>query len=85
MPTPRKRKEETTDIESLFTQETLDTKLNDKNFNKSKKLDDASEYGKAAFATNVVAKRGSEINFDGFIPLLNNIKEAMADYYSTIK
>lgn len=85
VPTPRKRKEETTDIESLFTQETLDTKLNDKNFNKSKKLDDASEYGKAAFATNVVAKRGSEINFDGFIPLLNNIKEAMADYYSTIK
>ncbi|PPV04926.1 Reverse transcriptase (RNA-dependent DNA polymerase) [Xanthomonas bromi] len=85
VPTPPVKGKKNTDIECLFSDATLKEELNGKKFNKSKEIEDSSEYGKTAFAINVVAKKAHEINFAGFTPLLQRIKEAMDHYYKSIK
>lgn len=65
-----------TDIENLFEQSVLDTKLNGKKFNpKNKGANNEVEYGKAYFAEYVVKANKKNINFSGFIPVLDNIQD----------
>lgn len=80
VPTPPVGAKRDTDIECLFHNDALDEKLSGKSFNKHKEIDTGTEYGKAAFALNVVAKKSGTLNFDGFIPLLQRIEAAIADY-----
>lgn len=85
VPTPPAKGITNTDIECLFTDATLNEELSGKKFNKSKEIEDSSEYGKTAFAINIVAKKSGEIDFTGFVPLLERIQEAMDHYYKSIK
>ena len=67
------------EIEDLFDIETLNHKINDKSFSREKNFDTAQFYGKDIFA-KYVAQNYSDINFDNFHPLLNNINEIIAEY-----
>jgi len=69
-------------IEHLFDDATLKRKLQGKSFDlgqKGKKIA-ANKYGKMAFARDVVQKQRDKIDFNGFLPLLNNIEKAIADH-----
>jgi len=74
-------------IEHLFDQETRDTPLGGKTFDlyqkKTKKMD-ADKYGKMAFATKVIQKNHKSINFDHFVPLLENIEKAIAHHRTNL-
>lgn len=83
VPTPPLGSKKTTDIECFFSASTLAEKLAGKTFNKSKDMDSDSEYGKAAFALNVVAKKADTIDFSGFDPLLKRISDAVQSYHSS--
>jgi len=66
-------------IEDLFDEKLLSEKLNGKIFNKNNKGGSIStEYGKNHFAEYVVKKKKNEINFDGFIPLIDKINEIIS-------
>jgi RNA-directed DNA polymerase len=67
-----------TDIECLFREEDFPT-LNGKTFCKENDCDQNIHYGKEIFS-KYVKKNYSKINFDRFIPLLNNISNIIEDY-----
>ena len=70
-----------TSIEMLFEKTLLDTTYDGKKFDQTNSERDGSKfYGKKVFATKVVATKKTTLNFAGFIPLLNAITEAVADY-----
>lgn len=83
VPTPPIASNTETDIEDFFDSKTLSVPLNGKKFNKKDK-DSKTEYGKAIFATSVVAKNSSSIDFSGFDPLLQRIVDAMTHYYASL-
>ena len=73
-------KSEKSDIEDLFDESTLSSKVEGKSFdrsNRSKRGQGAKTYGKMDFAKEVVEKNRDSINFDGFIPLLDAISEVV--------
>lgn len=84
VPTPPVGKKHDTDIECLFGSDALDEKLSGKSFNKQKEIDTDKEYGKSAFALNVVAKKSSTLNFAGFVPLLQRIEAVITDYKARV-
>jgi len=84
IPTPPLGSKVSTDIEDFFDNATLSTTLGGKSFNKKDK-DSDTEYGKAIFATAVIAKNSATIDFSGFDPLLQRIVDAMNHYYSILK
>jgi len=71
-------------IEDFFDAEVLATKLGDKTFNPDKEHDAPGEYGKVAFAENVVRPQAHKINFGGFDPLLTRV-DAVIEHYSNKK
>jgi RNA-directed DNA polymerase len=82
VPTPLMHGGSTSTIENFFDATTLSAKLNGKAFEPGKDADNATHYGKAAFARDVVARGAATINFSGFTGVLDRIVEAMSDYYS---
>lgn len=70
-----------TAIEDLFEETVRKTKLDGKSFDKTNHETDGEKfYSKFTFATRVIAKSETPINFDGFEPLLNAIIEVQNDY-----
>lgn len=70
-------------IEELFDKATLETKLSGKTFDPiNEKIDPNKSYGKIAFATQVVQKNISTIDFSGFTPLLERIDAVVEDFDS---
>ncbi len=84
VPTPLTGMSGETCIEDFFEKSTLDTQIAGKTFNKAKDIDDTKEYGKSAFALNVVAKNSATINFKGFDELLTRITDAIEHYYASL-
>lgn len=80
VPTPFGPKKTFTAIEDFFDKPTLETKLNGKTFSRKSKLDDSSEYGKAAFAREVVAKNVGTIDFTRFDAILDRVIKVLDDY-----
>lgn len=68
------------DMEDLFMPATLETRLDGKPFDKTKKHGDAMAYGKARFADRVVRPGIGRIDFSGFAPMLQGIIEIIDDY-----
>lgn len=66
--------------EDFFEPAVLAEKLDGKSFNKENKINPATEYGKAVFATRVVRPKAGAINFAGFTPLLERIEAVIRDY-----
>lgn len=68
------------EIEDLFDDNTLNTKLKDKTFERdSKKYNDKKNYGKVAFA-DYISKNYKNIDFTEFRPLLDNLNEIITTY-----
>ncbi|MEW6534910.1 MAG: retron Ec67 family RNA-directed DNA polymerase/endonuclease [Candidatus Auribacterota bacterium] len=67
-------------IEDLFTQNTLDTKVDKKSLNCAGKIDTNTEHGKVVFAEKVVRANQQKINFDGFKEIFDGIKTIIKDY-----
>ena len=71
-------------IEDLFDDQTQNTTVDGKKFNRKPKIDSASEYGKIVFAEKVIRANENSINFDGFKKVLNSFKAATQDYNKRI-
>jgi RNA-directed DNA polymerase len=72
-----------TPIERLFDQTLLEAIFEGKKFDtKNAETDGTKFYGKKVFATKVIAPNKATVNFAGFVPLLNAISAAIADYKS---
>ena len=73
-----------TAMENLFEPKVLDIRLNGKKLDLTNKEPDGKKfYSKNEFSIQVIQKRQSEINFEGFKPLLDAIAAVQRDY--TIK
>lgn len=66
------------EIEDLFSEEVLATMLNGKSFNRDSDADNKKHYGKRKFAEFIYAHY-KEIDFSGFIPLLNVIRSIVTE------
>lgn len=71
---------EASDIEDLFSIDTLSEEINGKKFNKSDNYDKSNEYGKIVFAKEVVNKNKNSIDFSKFYPLFDNIINCLKHY-----
>lgn len=67
-------------IEDMFDTKTLSTKVEGKKFNRNKKINPKTEYGKIVFAEKVVKANQKTINFDNFKVILNRFEAVIADY-----
>ncbi|VDG17556.1 hypothetical protein [Lactobacillus brevis] [Lactiplantibacillus mudanjiangensis] len=65
------------EIEDLFDQQILETKINGKTF--SREGEDETVYGKQVFSTHVL-NNYSNINFDNFIPMLDALNKIIVSY-----
>ncbi len=65
------------EIEDLFTRKDLGRKVSNKTFNYKSKALGVNEYGKVVFANKVVAPHRNDIDFSGFMPVLNQVKKIM--------
>ncbi len=68
------------EIEQLFEDKVLKTKINGKPFNPKKLHGDESEYGKKIFSEKVIKENMSNINFDNFKPIFDKFKLVISDY-----
>ncbi|NKA92042.1 RNA-directed DNA polymerase [Ralstonia solanacearum] len=80
IPTPLGLHGEKTAIEDFFDAATLATKLGTKSFSREKKIDETTQYGKAAFAREVIEKNAGSIDFSRFSAILDRIAAVLADY-----
>ena len=72
-------------IEDFFPKKWLSKKLNGKSLSLKSKIDPSKEYGKEVFAKQIVLKHANEIDFKGFIPLLERVKSVISDYEDKVK
>jgi len=79
VPIPRNGKSDCK-IENLFDAKTRGKVLDGKKFTTENEYDPSKYYGKAVFAEKVIAQHANEINFSGFIPLLENISFAIQEH-----
>ena len=80
VPTPPIKGSPITTIENFFEDAVLQAVLNGKTFNPTDDKDNEKNYGKAAFARDVVAKNAGTIDFSAFSEILNRINLVIADY-----
>lgn len=73
-------KERMSDIEDLFDEELLKTKINGKSFNRSNKPCRENEYGKQIFAARVILPNVDKIDFSRFTKLLDRLVEVLDHY-----
>lgn len=78
--TPLTKSGAQTAMEDLFPKELLSVELDGKKFNKTNNTNTNTEYGKHFFSTRVVKDKNIKINFEGFNPVINNIKKAIKHY-----
>ncbi len=71
-------------IESFFDPTVLDTKLKGKSFQPKAPIDKAKEYGKAAFAENVILPNAGTIDFSQFAGIFDRIIAVLDDYKAPI-
>ncbi len=71
---------ENIEIEDLFEQRLLDTKIEGKTFSRNGEIDNKREYGKNIFAEKIIKAHQDEIDYVMFKPLLNRIKLAINEY-----
>lgn len=67
-------------IEDYFKDDILNTQLNDKTFSKSNSFNPKTQYGKHIFATEVVKRHSSTIDFSEFGVILDRIVLSINDY-----
>lgn len=67
------------EIENIFDEDTLNTKIGGKVFS-LEKTDNEKEYGKFVFAEKVIKAKQKEINFDGFKPIFDKVMSIINDY-----
>lgn len=73
-----------TELEDYFKKEVLEEKLNGKSFNrKNDSADDRGEYGKAAFARDVVKRKQGSIDFSDFKKILDTVTGIIDDFPAT--
>ncbi len=81
VPTPKRPDGTPSTIEDFFDKKTLATTLNGKTFHRANNGNNPERhYGKTAFARDVIEKNADSINFSEFAPILDRIKDAIADY-----
>lgn len=80
VPTPLTPTGGPTAIEDFFDEATLKEKLGIKTFSRAKKLDETKEYGKTAFAREVIDKKALTIDFDRFSLILDRVAMVIAHY-----
>lgn len=80
VPTPLTKDSTSTTIENFFHDTLLKTVLNEKTFNPKDDKNNEKNYGKAAFARDVVARNAATIDFSAFSEILNRINSVLADY-----
>ena len=80
VPTPLGPRGAKTSIEDFFDATTLATPLGTKTFSRKKKIDETKEYGKSAFAREVVEKHANSIDFSKFSKILDRIASVITDY-----
>jgi hypothetical protein len=66
---------ENTEIEDLFEESVLNTKVDGKEFSREDNLGNSSKYSKIVFAEKVVKRNRDEINFINFKPLLKRLEK----------
>lgn len=70
-----------TEIEDLFSQDILETKINGKDFNRSNgNIDTEKYYGKDRFSKKVIIPKKKSIDFSNFEPLLDIIDDIIKNY-----
>ena len=79
VPTPLGPGNSHTMIEDFFDAATQAVTLSGKTFSR-KDEDSSKHYGKAAFARDVVAKHAGSIDFNGFRPILDRLRDVLLDY-----
>ena len=83
VPTPLVSGGGKTMIEDFFDEATLATTLNGKTFSKKNDGDKETEYGKTAFARDVVEKNAGTIDFTGFKSILDRVAAVIDEYAKT--
>lgn len=84
VPTPLGPGGSPTMIENFFDSKTLSVQLNGKKFEPGKDADNATHYGKAAFARDVIAKNPSDVDFSGFDGILGRIADVIEHYSKSL-
>ncbi len=67
------------EIEDLFDESILNTKIQGKTFSKSDKYDKKSEYGKDVFSKYIL-KKHENINFDNFKPMFDALQQSITEW-----
>ncbi len=75
---------EDTEIEDLFNQNLLETRIDGKKFSRDKEIDQDSEYGKNIFAERVIKVNQKEIDYSKFKPLLKRVNATINEYRRNI-
>lgn len=70
---------EEVEIEDLFTDEMLSHKIEGKKFSPKDKFDRSKYYGKEIFSQYIM-KNYKQLNFEGFLPLLNILSDIVENY-----
>jgi Reverse transcriptase (RNA-dependent DNA polymerase). len=83
VPTPKNDSGGDTMIEDFFDVRVRNIKIDGKSFSSNDKLNKRVEYGKYIFAKQVIQKNQQDINFKGFIPILDRIMAVLDDYKKT--
>ena len=79
MVTPLVDNNDESDIEMLFDKDIQNIEIEGRRFDKTGKKDKKEYFNKDIFSRHIM-KHYKEINFNGFIPVLNNIQEIISEY-----
>ncbi|MES9850925.1 MAG: retron Ec67 family RNA-directed DNA polymerase/endonuclease [Candidatus Thiodiazotropha sp. L084R] len=82
VPIPKLNNKDTS-IEDYFDKNTLRTTIRGKSFSKKNEFETKQHYGKHVFSTEVVSKNYTQINFNKFNIILDNITQAIVHFQST--
>lgn len=72
-------------MEDLFDSSVLSTIINGRSFDKSNNYNKSTHYGKNDFSLKVIKDNEKTINFSGFTPVLNAVRDCLAHYTSLPK
>lgn len=72
-------------MEDLFDRAVLNTVINGQSFDKSNNYNKSTHYGKNDFSLKVIKANEKSINFSGFLPLLNAVRDCLVHYASLPK
>lgn len=73
------------EIEDLFDEKTLKTKIDGKTFNRNLKINNKKEYSKSDFAEKVIKAKWKSINFDNFKPIFKCFEAVINFHKNKVK